>query len=405
MDTSGKAILVLCIDPDDQLWNILRQTPEGLVLLGRKNIRFTDFSLRITPENIIEDFFYRNEPTRFRFKILKNPGIVARLEQAYNDMENRIISVFRTLYANILITNKFRKLWSINIRKNMEGALVCHNAKSYENQFKDEPVLVINAGPSLDRDLPLVRKLRNKFRIICVDTALRACLHSEVRPDLVVSLDSQLDNLRDFLGKTRSESDLFLELTAQPGIRNIQKGRVFLFHTKKHLKETLTGVDEDFIESRYRPFLEKYPDATGFQTGGSVSATALDIALYSGASRIIFMGQDLGYTSGKIYCKGTYVEDVRIKQINRFRTYETILARYAFQVSSTHKTEFEGAVWHSTPVLDQYRRWFEEAATMLEGRLFFFRQPFIRKWGISEKALLAFPDLPEKRVPADKFGS
>jgi hypothetical protein len=403
MDITGKSMLVVCIDPDDQLWNILRQSPEGILLLERKNIRFTDFASRITPENIIEDFFYRNEPSRFRFRILKNPGIVARLEKPYLDMEKRIAALFRILYGNILITNKFRKLWNINIRKNLQDAGTCYCVNAYKNQFKDEPVLVINAGPSLDRDLGLVRILRNKFRIICVDTALKACLHSGVHPDLVVSLDCQLDNLRDFLGRRKSTSDLFLEISAQPGIRKIHKGRVFLFHTKKHLKNPATGAEEDFVESRYRPFIDTFPNAAGFQTGGSVSATALDIALYAGAAQIIFIGQDLGYTAGKIYCRGTYVEEIRLKQSNRFRTYETILARYAFQVASTQRVEFEGSVWQSTPVLDQYRRWFEEAAAMLEGRLLFYRQPFIRKWGITEKALLAFPDLPEKKVHAEKM--
>ncbi|GEM_PF-5714006 len=396
-------ILIVCVDPDNQLWNILKETPEGLSLLDRKEIRFTDLTSLVTPENIIENKYYTDAPSSFKYKILKNPGIVAHLENKFKDMEERIVSLFRTLYSNMLITNKFRKTWERNISKNRKAASRCFTPLSYKNVFKNEPVLVINAGPSLDSAMDVLRKTRKRFRMICVDTALKACVKNGVMPDIVVSLDCQLDNVRDFLGIKVEEADLFMEVSTQPHIKNFFKGRVFLFHTKKQIRSLETGNEEDFVEPHYREFTQNFRNSVGFQTGGSVSATALDIALYTGASRIVFVGQDLGYASGQIYCRGTYVEDVRMKQCNKFRTYDTMLARYAYKFSSSTKVIFEGKSWHSTPIMDQYRRWFEDAASLLQGKLQFFKQPFIKEWIITEEDLHVFPVLPSKKPQALPF--
>ncbi len=394
---------IICVDPDNQLWDILNSTPEGLVLLKKPNIRFTDLTALVTPEHLIENFFYNKAGDQARFKILKNPNIVRQLEDDFKQMEERIIATFRILYANIFVMKKFRYSWTYNLKKNIAIADECFSPKKYAKVFKDAAILVINAGPSLDQCMGLIKQLQDKTYLICVDTALRACVKNGIKPDIVVSLDSQLDNYRDVYGVDTSDMDMFLEVTAHHKIGSLFRGRTFLFYTKRRIMSVETGEEVDFTEPHYRVFSERFQDTVGFQTGGSVSATALDIALFCGASKIIFMGQDLGYTDGKIYCRGTYVENVRLRQSTRFRTYDSIIAQHIVRQALTVKTIYENRTWTTTPVMDQYRRWFESSAKMLKGRLLFFNQPFIRGWEVTEKALFSLPKITKKKIEADKL--
>jgi len=63
----------------------------------------------------------------------------------------------------------------------------------------DLPVVVAGAGPSLDDAIPALRALRGRYALVAADTALPALARAGVPPDLVVCLEAQQANLRDFL--------------------------------------------------------------------------------------------------------------------------------------------------------------------------------------------------------------
>jgi hypothetical protein len=80
--------------------------------------------------------------------------------------------------------------------------------------------------------------------------------------------------------------------------------------------------------------------ATLFETGGSVTTTALDIALRFGARKIIFVGVDLAYTGGYSHASG---EGRRIENTDGLR-----------QVRSN-----TGGMVYTSKNLDIYRKWIE----------------------------------------------
>ena len=77
-----------------------------------------------------------------------------------------------------------------------------------------------------------------------------------------------------------------------------------------------------------------------FETGGSVTTTALDIALKFSAKQIIFVGVDLAYTGGISHVKG---EGRQIKDFNGLR-----------KVASCN-----GGEVFTSKNLDIYRKWIQ----------------------------------------------
>lgn len=158
--------------------------------------------------------------------------------------------------------------------------------------FAGRPAVVISAGPSLDRSLDDLRRLQDQALLIAVDTALRPLLASGVVPHLVVALDP-----------TRGNAEHMLDLPDPSGVYLIAEGSV---------------NQEAFAPFRGRTFVfrvaDHHPwpwlaslgcDRGRLQVWGSVATAAFDVARRVGANPIIFCGQDLAYTNGRSYCRGT----------------------------------------------------------------------------------------------------
>ena len=88
--------------------------------------------------------------------------------------------------------------------------------------------------------------------------------------------------------------------------------------------------------------------ATLFETGGSVTTTALDISLRFGAKRIIFVGVDLAYTGGNSHALG---EGRKIENNDGLR-----------QVRSN-----TGDMVYTSKNLDIYRKWIERRIESVTG--------------------------------------
>lgn len=93
-------------------------------------------------------------------------------------------------------------------------------------------------------------------------------------------------------------------------------------------------------------------NAETFETGGSVTTTALDIALKFGAENIIFVGVDLAYTDGSSHAKG----------VGRKITSREGLRK----VKSCMGTEI-----YTSKNLDIYRKWIERRIENVTGTVIY----------------------------------
>ena len=59
----------------------------------------------------------------------------------------------------------------------------------YKDAFAGYPAIVVSAGPSLHRNIEMLRQARGKAVIIAVSTVLRPLLRRGIKPDFAVVLD------------------------------------------------------------------------------------------------------------------------------------------------------------------------------------------------------------------------
>lgn len=179
-----------------------------------------------------------------------------------------------------IMSNRLSMLTSVHHNQMLE---------SLEGKFADVPAFVVAAGPSLDKNMAVLKKAKGKGVIICVDTALPNLLRNGIKPDFVTCLDF----LEFTYEKISGQADYF------SGISLICMGSA----TWKVSK--LIPADQVYWCFPASPIDRWLCNAMGGSLvtpgAGTVAHVNLIAARILGCSEIIFVGQDLAYSENHFY--------------------------------------------------------------------------------------------------------
>ena len=174
---------------------------------------------------------------------------------------------------------------------------------------KGKPALVISAGPSLAKNVHLVKEhnLREKAVIICAQTVLKPMLARGIRPHFVTALDYHEINRRFYEGlPSLDDVTLVAEPKANKVILDSYPGPVRIL--QNNFLDTLLG-------DLRRPIQKMKP-------GGTVAHLSLYLAQHMGCEPIVLIGQDLGFSDGLYYAPGVAIHDVWAPELGIFNTLE-----------------------------------------------------------------------------------
>lgn len=158
------------------------------------------------------------------------------------------------------------------------------------------PVLVVSAGPSLNKNIEEIKTCKDKVVIIASGTAIGALRKHNIIPHFLVIIDPfdiNGDVLAEFL---HEKTVLVAPYDAPPKIIKSHKGKICFY--KKPLRITKEHVFSG---------IEKFIPQTEFLMGHiSVAVTAFALAEFMEADPVIFAGQDLAYPE-EVFDKNTKV--------------------------------------------------------------------------------------------------
>lgn len=195
----------------------------------------------------------------------------------YNALLMKIRERVRFKVFNLATLVHLGPIWQFNALKNLPLIVSSPGIKDLDGIFAGRPALVVAAGPSLNDALKYITEFRNSFVLIAVGTALKPLRNAGIRPDIVVSVDASRKTGPQF--ETRCD-DLFLACSTfafpaiLPGFRGIFCG----YTSSDPVGEWISSIG---------------PDKGAIMAGGTVTATALELAMGMGCSPIISVGLDL----------------------------------------------------------------------------------------------------------------
>lgn len=226
-------------------------------------------------------YFYR-ELEDFRVRLLANKNTELHFMDEYIDYSFRNVK----LCKKITLASELKKIVPENI-----------------------PAVIVSAGPSLNKNVEKLRKVKGHFFIVAVDTAVQSLLKRDIIPDLWVTIDPQKP--LDFFKDDRSyDIPCAFKSTANADILK-RVSRVFLLDGERSYIELL-------IESLGIELSEQYG------SGGSVATTSFAFLYSLGIKNLIMVGQDLAYFGESSHADGVndgadrevaYVEGVDGNQV------------------------------------------------------------------------------------------
>jgi hypothetical protein len=211
---------------------------------------------------------------------------------------------YRDLAAKINIKSLYRAT-QINttymfLRNALINAPLAHHYVSMSTvsqSQKNKPVLVVAAGPSLNKQLPTLKAYQHLFTILAVDTVWPILQNHGIEPDFLFALDSR--SKPSWKTNELSHQCVFaVDIGCAPRLVWSHDKNYFFTSTNASVKKLLAslGVRLDILT-----------------TGGSVATSAFGFAKILGANPIILIGQDLALTGGKDHADGylqTYTDSV-----------------------------------------------------------------------------------------------
>jgi len=180
----------------------------------------------------------------------------------------------------LLVTRQFfEKKWLIN------SINFIKYAKNFYSLNKTSlPVLIAASGPSLKKSLPLIKNNQNKFIIIALSSAISVLLKNEIMPDFCISTDGGYW-AGEHLKKLKKDN-IPLALTAEAFCKKelLKNNRIIpLFYED--------GISYSICRETSIPFIKACRN-------GTVSGTAMELALQLTSGKIYFSGLDLSEQKG-----------------------------------------------------------------------------------------------------------
>jgi len=341
-EASGSA--VLCVEADPELYELSLKNIDH-ALLAQKKLHLTNVPAGAGADWLVSLVrgvwgamaFRRAETVRFT-------GGWQLSEALYDSLFEQLRVEIANDWSNALTLSKMGRLYIRNALINL--SLLAEFKSVSDLSFGSCNALVLGAGPSLDETLDAVSCNDTRpYKIICVDTCLGSLKERGISPDLVIILESQHWNLRDFIGCNGWNVAAAVDLCSLPASAKLLGNDSYIFMTPwTPLKIFFRLKGKNLLPAEIPPL-------------GSVGLTAVEIARRLTRGKIICAGLDFSFTQDKYHARSTPGHRGSLNRQNRFKR---ISNSAAFDKNSFAVVSKSGVNAYSSPVMRKYRDLFEQ---------------------------------------------
>ncbi len=244
-----------------------------------------------------------------------------------------IKSLLNPMTLDIKTRKKFDFIWKKNINKNLK--YLFEGGYDFSPLTIDKPIIVCGAGPSLEKNIEILKKYKDKFFIASSDSSLKVLLKNKVNPDAVFSFDCQNYSYYHFTDSNKNYR-LFTDFLSPLRLKGVRQTPLFsehpFFEIFKHLKyrtiklssnaRNIGGATIDF----FKDYFQDFP--------------------------IVTVGIDYSYYKNLSYSRGTYLSEYKLINSDYFSSSEKSDAVLFYK---NNFTERQGD-WKSDYLLLEYKK-------------------------------------------------
>lgn len=199
----------------------------------------------------------------------------------------------------------FAQQWQKNMAYNVPSIVRDESLSVLHNKF-ELPVVIASGGPSLTKQLPLLKKLEEHVIIIAAGSTINSLIASNIEPDFVVSIDGGEPNYNHFKDLKCEKARLIYSTFNHHGIRHSFTNKAYVFTAMQQ------GAIKNYLQDKFNM------DVPMVLGGGTVAHFTYSIAHLFNSGPIAILGQDLAYTNNQTHAQNNkHIQKVeRLDELN-----------------------------------------------------------------------------------------
>ena len=206
-----------------------------------------------------------------------------------SERDKALLNEIKEIYLCFVIRDntkrKFSRRWALQQIANLPQIIRNKNIKDLTTVFSGKKCIIISPGPSLKKNIKLLKDNESEHIVIAVAQACPALLKHNIHPDFVMVIDP-IDYSHVLDGTDCSKiPGLIIGDICHPAFYKKPFQNIFTFFA---LSPALNSAD--IVKAEPMPLF-----------GGSVSIAAVDLAMKLGAKEISLIGSDLSFADEIYY--------------------------------------------------------------------------------------------------------
>lgn len=276
---------VIVVEPDEQVFLAAMHTIELESILKLTNIEKIVLGVKKSNlEEILGNLYSVND--------IKLSSIdIPMYNELYSSEKLRLKELIHeavwSYLVNISTMDSLGLRHTKNILFNVAANLATPSITNYYKSLNGISAVIVGAGPSLEKDIDLIRELKKYAVIIAAGSSIQSLQYYGIAPHFIVSMDGGESNYNVFKDIDRKSIPLIYNPQIEYRIMDMQyEGSMHAFFNSDSITAYIMGT--------LHPFHSNF----------SVTGTAIQMAAYLGCTEVIFTGQDLSYPTENMYSPG-----------------------------------------------------------------------------------------------------
>lgn len=237
----------------------------------------------------------------------------------YQKIYSFSVNSIMTFWKNRITLTKFGRKYSHNFFSNLKNLDKTIPIQNYLKSIT-KPIVIFGSGESIDDGIKYIKQNKEKFYILCADTALQPLLDNSITPNGVFIEEAQNIILKAFIGTKNYDFTIFAGLSSISQLsHNFPLNKLSFFTTEYVQANFITNlISRDLLPQTNMPF-------------GSVGLTVFYYALQfrkDSTIPIYTYGLDFAYTAGRTHGKGTLAHKNTLIALSRLNSIYNFSSSY-----------------------------------------------------------------------------
>lgn len=279
----------LIFEPNPSIFECVLNHRDVTKILRAKNVEMV---IADTADQIVEELKALHQNGRINsLEFLVLPSYM-RLNSELIDQTKELFTKYLRLFVVNVNTNLvWKKEWLNNFLSNLKHIPESADLIDLAGKFTDVPAILVSAGPSLSKNIELLREVSDKAVIMASGSTITVLQNAGIKPHIMLGIDGSQE-MADLYSKVKWTDVLFAY------VLNIHRGCTDYYTGPKVYAKSISEPQVEWMEQ-----FTGHVSPVVF-SGGSCANVALDFLKKLGCNPVIFIGQDLAFTNKQYYADG-----------------------------------------------------------------------------------------------------